>query len=195
MIILEANEHYYDGRPYISRVVSRTIPDPATMFLELKANRLDSMTLTPVQFISPKPKTPWFEKNFKKYRYSNFGYTYLGYNLRDWKFSDKRVRQAITSAINREGIVKGALLGLGQVAHSPYKPDTFYYNPNIRKWPYNPELAKKLLEEAGWRDTDGDGILDKQGKPFESTIILNQGNEIRKNAATIIQSRFESCRH
>ncbi|MEW6113991.1 MAG: peptide-binding protein, partial [Thermodesulfobacteriota bacterium] len=186
-IVVDANNDYFEGRPYISRVLTRIIPDPATMFLELKAGRVDQMGLSPLQY-SRQSTGKWWEENFRKYKYLSFSYAYLGYNLQDWKFKDKRVRQALTSAINRESIVQGVLLGLGVVAHTPYKPDTYWYNPNVKKWPYDPDLAKRLLAEAGWKDTNGDGILEKDGKPFEFTILTNQGNEVRKNAATIIQS-------
>lgn len=199
-LIVDANPDYFEGRPYISRVLTRVIPDPATMFLELKAGRIDQMPLTPLQY-QRQTTTKWFKENFRKYKYLSFGYTYLGYNLLDWKFKDKKVRQALTTAMNRESIVQGVLLGLGAVAHSCYKPDTMWYNPNVRKFPYDPEKAKKMLAEAGWTDTDGDGILDKEKPadtdgedapekrriPFEFTILTNQGNELRKNAATIIQ--------
>jgi peptide/nickel transport system substrate-binding protein len=185
-IILDSYHDYFEGRPYIDRVLTRVIPDLATMFLELKAKRLDQMGLTPLQF-TRQVNTEWFKENFNKYKYLQFGYTYLGYNMQDEKFKDKKVRQALTTAINRESIVQGVLLGLGQVAYSPYKPDTMWFNPNVKKFPYNPELAKQMLAEAGWKD-DGDGVLKKDGKPFEFTIITNQGNDLRKNAATIIQS-------
>ncbi|MDQ7783146.1 MAG: peptide-binding protein [Desulfomonilaceae bacterium] len=185
-IVVDSNHDYFEGRPYINRVLTRVIPDPATMFLELKAGRLDQMGLSPLQY-TRQTNTKWFNENFRKYKYLAFGYTYLGYNLLDWKFKDKKVRQALTTAIDRDGIVKGVLLGLGEVAYTPYKPDTYWYNPNVKKWPYDPEKAKQMLAEAGWTDTDGDGILDKDGKPFKFTIITNQGNQLRERAATIIQ--------
>jgi peptide/nickel transport system substrate-binding protein len=185
-IILDSYHDYYEGRPYIDRVMTRMIPDPATMFLELKAGRVDQMGLSPLQY-QRQTDGEWFKENFAKYRYLTFNYSYLGYNLQDWKFKDRKVRQALTTAINRESIVKGVLLGLGRVTDTPYKPDTMWYNHNVKKFPYDPAKAKEMLAEAGWKDTDGDGILDKEGKPFEFTIITNQGNEIRKNAATLIQ--------
>jgi peptide/nickel transport system substrate-binding protein len=185
-ITLDSYHDYFEGRPYLDRVLTRIIPDLATMFLELKAGRVDQMGLTPLQY-SRQTDTQWFKENFNKYKYLTFAYSYLGYNLQDWKFKDKKVRQALTTAINRESIVQGVLLGLGQVTDTPYKPDTMWYNHNVKKFPYDPEKAKQMLAEAGWKDTDGDGILDKDGKPFEFTIITNQ-NEIRKNAATIIQN-------
>ncbi len=190
-MVLDANPDYFLGQPYISRVVNRVIPDQATMFLELQANGADMMELTPLQF-TRQTNTTWFKQNFNKYRQCEFGYVYLGYNLNDWKFKDKKVRQALTMSIDRENIVKGALLSLGQVAHSPYKPDEFWYNSRVRKWPYDPETARKMLKEAGWSDTNGDGILDQNGKPFEFTIITNQGNEARKNAAVMIQRNLKN---
>jgi len=185
-IVVDSYHDYWEGRPYIDRVMTRTIPDPATMFLELKAGRLDQMGLSPLQF-RRQTETQWFSDNFVKYQYLTFAYSYLGYNLQDWKFKDRKVRQALTTAINRESIVQGVLLGLGKVTDAPYKPDTIWYNQNVKKYPYDPEKARAMLAEAGWKDTDGDGILDMDGKPFEFTIITNQGNETRKNAATIIQ--------
>ncbi|HIE32583.1 MAG TPA: peptide-binding protein, partial [Thermodesulfobacteriaceae bacterium] len=115
---------------------------------------------------------------------------YLGYNLKHPLFRDKRVRQALSYAINKREIVDGVLFGLGVPATGPYKPDTWFYNPNVRRYPYDPERAKRLLAEAGWRDTDGDGILDKDGRPFEFTILTNQGNLSRLLTAQIIQRRL-----
>ena len=149
------------------------------MFLELKAGRLDQMGLTPLQY-TRQTESEWFKKNYNKYKYLSFGYSYLGYNLQDWKFQDKKVRQALTTAINRESIVQGVLLGLGVVAYTPYKPDTFWHNPDVKKFPYDPKKAKEMLAEAGWVDTDGDGIIDKDGKPFEFTIITNHGQRHSK---------------
>jgi len=188
-IVLEAFPDYFEGRPYIDRYIYRIIPDNATRLLELKAGSIDRMGLTPIQYLR-QTNSVEFNKNFNKYRYLSFGYTYLGYNLKDPKFADKRVRQAIAYAIDKEEIVSGVLLGLGQVATGPYKPGTWYYNPNVKRYPYDPEKAKRLLAEAGWRDRDGDGILDRYGRPFEFTIVTNQGNDLRAKTAEIIQRRL-----
>ena len=186
-IVVNSNHDYFEHRPYLNRVMWRIIPDLATMFLELKAGRLDEMALTPLQY-TRQTNTQWFKENFVKYKYLTFNYTYLGYNLKRPLFQDKKVRQALTTAINRENLVKGILLGLGQVTNAPYKPDSFWYNHNVQTFPYDPEKAKKMLAEAGWTETNEEGILVKDGKPFEFTIITNQGNELRKNAATLIQA-------
>ncbi len=189
-IVLESNDDYFEKDPYIDRYVYRIIPDTATMFLELKAGSVDQMGLRPLQYLK-QTDYPAFKKAFNKYRYPAFAYTYLGYNMQDEKFRDKRVRQAISYAIDKQEIIEGVLMGLGQVATGPYKPGTWYYNPDVKRYPHNPDKAKELLAQAGWRDTDTDGWLDKDGKPFSFTIITNQGNSLRAQTAEIIQQRLK----
>ena len=187
--ILISNHDYFEGRPYIDGVIYRIIPDLATMFLELKAGNIDYMGLTPLQYLR-QTDTPKFKKNYRKYKYLSFAYTYLGYNLLNPEFQDRRVRQAISYAIDKDEIIEGVLLGLGEVATGPYKPGTWQYNPDVKRYPYDPERSRRLLKEAGWIDTDGDGIREKDGKPFEFTVITNQGNNQRSKTAEIIQRRL-----
>jgi peptide/nickel transport system substrate-binding protein len=147
------------------------------------------MGLTPLQY-AMQTDTPAFRRWFKKYRYGDFAYTYLGYNLRRPMFQDRRVRQALSHAIDKQELVDGVLLGLGQIATGPYKPDTWPHNPNVRTYAHDPARARALLAEAGWRDENGDGILEKDGKPFSFTIVTNQGNDQRTKSGEIIQRRF-----
>jgi peptide/nickel transport system substrate-binding protein len=106
-------------------------------------------------------------------------------------FKDKKVRQAISYAIDKQEIIDGVLLGLGRIATGPYKPDTWQCNPNVKKYPYDQKKAKALLAEAGWTDSNGDGILEKDGKNFQFTILTNQGNDVRQKCAEIIQRRLK----
>jgi peptide/nickel transport system substrate-binding protein len=188
-IVLISNHDFFEGRPYIDRIIYRIIPDPATMFLELKGGGVDWMGLTPIQY-DRQTDNKTFTKNFKKYKYLADGYAYLGFNLDNPKFKDKRIRKAISYAIDKQEIIDVVLLGLGEIATGPYKPGTWQYNSKVERYDYNPKKAKELLKEAGWEDTDGDGLLDKDGVPFEFTIITNQGNELRAKSAEIIQRRL-----
>ena len=187
-VVLVANENYFDSRPYISRKIIRTIQDSATMFLELKRNTVDSMNLTPLQF-TKQTNYPAFNREFNKFRYPSFTYVYLGYNLKHPNFKDKRVRQAISHAINKQEIVDGILLGQGVEATGPYKPDMWVYNGNVKKYEYSKGKALDLLAEAGFQKGP-DGILRKDGKPFEFNILLSQGNSVRIQSAEIIQKRL-----
>jgi peptide/nickel transport system substrate-binding protein len=189
-IVLVSNPDYFEGRPYIDGQITRIIPDTATMFLELRAQNLGMMGLTPLQY-TRQTENNLFKNNFNKYRYLSFAYTYLGYNLKNPLFTDKRVRQAISYGINKDEIISGVLLGLGKPATGPYKPGSWAYNDKVQNYNYNPQKARELLREAGWTKLNSDGVLEKDGKPFVFEIVTNQGNETRQKCAEIIQRQLK----
>ena len=189
-IVLVSNPDYFEGRPYIDGQITRIIPDTATMFLELRAQNLGMMGLTPLQY-TRQTENNLFKNNFNKYRYLSFAYTYLGYNLKNPLFTDKRVRQAISYAINKDEIISGVLLGLGKPATGPYKPGSWAYNDKVQNYNYNPQKARELLREAGWTKLNSDGVLEKDGKPFVFEIVTNQGNETRQKCVEIIQRQLK----
>lgn len=188
-IVLVSSRDYYEGRPYINRYIYRIIPDQATTFLELQTQGVDEVGLTPLQY-ARQTDTPFFKKYYRKYKYPSFGYTYLGFNLKDPRFADRRVRLAIDYAIDKAEIIKGVLLGLGRVSTGPFPPESWAYNKEVRPVPYDPKKARQLLKEAGWEDRDGDGWLDKDGRRFKFVLMTNQGNDPRKMSAEIIQRRL-----
>ncbi len=188
-IVLEANNDYFEGRPYIDRFIYRIIPDSSTMYMELKAGAIDLMSLTPVQY-ARQTQTTRFTSRFNKYRYPSSSYLYMGYNLRHPLFGDKRIRQAMTAAINKDELIQGVLFGMGQKAHGPIVPGRWAYNPAVKDVDYNPKHAAELLAEAGWKEKNSDGILVKDGKPFKFTILTNQGNQQRLMTAQIVQQRL-----
>ncbi|KWT92658.1 peptide-binding protein [Candidatus Magnetominusculus xianensis] len=187
-LTLSSNQDYFEGRPYIDKYVYRIIPDQSTMFMALKAGEVDLMGVTPIQF-KRQTDSEYFNANFNKYRYPVFSYTYLGFNLRHPFFGDKRVRQAIAHAIDKQEIIDIVLYGLATPSTGPYVPNTWPYNPNVKKYDFNPAKAKALLAEAGWIDTGG--ILSKNGVPFEFTILTNMGNPLRMKTAAIIQWKLK----
>jgi len=189
-IVLVSNENYFEGRPYLDGRITRIIPDTATMFLELRAQNISMMGLTPLQY-TRQTDSVLFKENFNKYRYLAFAYTYLGYNLKNPLFTDKRVRQAISHSIKKDEIIRGVLLGLGKPATGPYKPGTWAYNDKVKIYNYDLNKARELLKEAGWSDANGDGILEKDGRNFEFEILTNQGNETRQKCAEIIQRQLK----
>lgn len=186
---LQASESYFQGRPYIDTITYRIIPDMATMFMEFKAGRLDMMGLTPEQYLRQTTGPSW-EERFHKYRYLSSAYTYLGFNMRHPFFADKRVRWAISRALDREELVKGALLGQGVPAFGPYKPGTAFYHPRLHAVTRDVAEARRLLAEAGFADSDGDGIVEKDGRKLEFTILTNQGNQERILCAIIMQQQL-----
>jgi len=188
-IELASNHDYYEKRPYIDRSISRVIPDEATMFLELQTQGIDSCGLTPLQYLR-QTNTAFFKKHFRKFNLPNFSYVYLGYNLSNPLFSDRRVRQAFNYAVNKKEVIDMALLGLGRPLTGPFIPDSWAYDQSVNEAAFDRKKAGELLKEAGWTDNNADGWIEKEGKIFEFTIITNQGNQERIKVAEIIQRQL-----
>jgi peptide/nickel transport system substrate-binding protein len=189
-IELVSNHDYFEHQPFIDRSISRVIPDESTIFLELQTQGVDSTGLTPLQY-SRQTDTDFFRKHYKKFRLPGFNYTYLGYKLSNPKFSDKRVRQALNYAVDKNEIINIVLLGFGTVSTGPFVPQSWAYDQSVLPVAFDPAKARGLLAEAGWKDANKDGWLEKDGRIFEFTIVTNQGNEERQKVAQIIQRRLK----
>lgn len=189
LIELAANPDYFEHRPYIDRYLYRIIPDQATLFLEILTGQVDLAGLTPLQY-RRQTEAPYIRRHYRKFRYPSFGFTYLGYNLDDARFADARVRRALGLAIDKQALIEGVLFGLGTAATGPYPPESWAYDPSIQPQPADLEAARQLLAEAGWEDRDGDGVLDKAGQPFRFTLLTNQGNEVRRQVAELVQRQL-----
>jgi peptide/nickel transport system substrate-binding protein len=186
-VVVVANPDYFKGRPNISRIVYRIIPSQATIFLELKARGVDVAGLTALQY-HRQTEYPAFQKAYNKFRYPGSGYTYLGFNLKDPRFADRRVRLAFAHAINKQELLDGVVLGLGRQATGPFRPGTWADNPAVKGVPHDTKKAMALLAEAGWKTRNAEGLLVKDGKPFTFELLTNQGNDERKKIAEIVQA-------
>ena len=192
LIELTANPDYFEHRPFVDRYLYRIIPDQATLFLEVLTGGVDLSGLTPLQY-SRQTDVPYLHEHYRTYRYPSFGFTYLGYNLKDPKFSDVRVRRAISLAIDQQALLDGVLFGLGSPATGPYPKESWAYNPDVPVTRRDLARAKALLADAGWADHDGDGTLDRDGEPFSFTLLTNQGNEVRRQVAELVQGQLREA--
>lgn len=201
-MILEKNPNWtIPHAVHIDRIVFRIIPEMSTRMVELKTGSVDI-----VEGLSPEDAAD-IEKNEKHVRIETQPFRrfeYVGWNHIDggtYKkskhkvvrahpiFGSKKIRTALTMAIKRDELVESWLGKYGQVSTGPISPAfKWAYNDSVRQAPYDPELAKTMLAEEGWKDHDGDGILDKEGKKFEFTITTNSGNPRRAFAQQKIQS-------
>lgn len=181
-IVVRANHEYWDGDPNIEEITFRIIPDANTILAQLLSGQIDIADAKPANL-------EMFEKNpkFEVYSCQVPVYYFLALDLRQPRFQDKRVREAIVSAVDRNKIVEKVLKGYGSVAESHYPPYSWVYNPKVPQCPYDPARAKKLLAEAGWHP-GSDGMLQKDGKRFAMTIEVDKGDLVREQVAVILQS-------
>jgi len=182
-------------QPYVDRLKFRIINNPDAALVTLKSGGLDFIeVLDPVHHVRG-TSSERFKREFQKFEYFAPSFSYIGWNNAHPIFKDKRVRQAMTYFTNRRQMIKTILFGLGEVVDSPiyfFRPE---YDKSLYSHPYDPKKGLELLAEAGWRDTDGDGVLDKvingQKVPLRFEIKFNSGNTTRKSVALTLQDELK----
>jgi peptide/nickel transport system substrate-binding protein len=191
--VFEANDDFpkaLGGRPYLDRLIYRIIPEQTTLLTELLTGRIDV-------YLGPNPaQTPRIEASPAAHLLTSpyRSYNYIAWNTRLPRFQDPRVRRALTLALDRQGLVDALFYGHGEVGVSTSTPAHWAYDVQAPlEVPHDPEGARRLLREAGWEDRRGDGILrDAQGQPFRFTLVTNQGNELRRDIAEIVQAQYRA---
>ncbi|HEX9940595.1 MAG TPA: ABC transporter substrate-binding protein [Thermoanaerobaculia bacterium] len=187
-IVLQRNDRYYEkGLPRLDRVVLRQIPDQAAGLTQLLNGELDFVTqIAPsdVPRVQANPRLEMIAYWFNLY-------VFIGWNNDRPLFKDPEVRRALTLAIDRKTIVDTLLGPYGRVASSPILTTVWAHDRSIQPWPYDPAAARRILAAKGWKDTNGDGVLDKGGKPFAFELISNAGNQLRTDATVMIQDQLK----
>lgn len=153
-IILEANESYFGGSPGIKRIVFKTVKDETVRALEIEKGEINFLE----NAFSP-DTIEIFKNNpeIKVFHGEGTDYYYIGLNLRDPVLKNKKVRQAIAHAIDRDIIIKSIERGMARKATGMIPSSHWAYEKEVKDYEYNPELSKKLLDEEGFKDPDGDG--------------------------------------
>jgi len=183
-IRLQRNDDYWGKKPEYRDVFFRVIPDYLTQELELRAGASDRYEALPHQAARYR-KDPAYHVLDRRRGY----YQYIAYNTRRPLFQDVRVRRALGMAIDVESIIKYALSGEGKRSTGPFYSNTPFNDPKIQPLPFDPAGALALLAEAGWHK-NAQGMLEKDGKPFQFTLVTNNGNPQRKAVMTIAQEAW-----
>jgi peptide/nickel transport system substrate-binding protein len=187
-IVLQRNERYFlKDRPYLDRVVMRFTPDTGSILVQLLNGEVD---FTPQ--VSPRdaPRLQ-ADPHLRLIAYWSNLYVFIAWNNEDPLFADRDVRRALTMAIDRQAIVDSILGSYGRVGASPIISSIWAHDRTLKPLPYDPAGARRILESKGWKDTDGDGVLDRGGKPFAFELPTNAGNQQRVDAAVIIQEQLK----
>jgi len=184
-IHLTRNEDYWEGPSEYHDYYMRIVPDLLTQEMEFRSGAVDYYGAQPHQVSRYKK-----DDKYQSFSSLGFGYTYIGYNNRRPLFADPEVRKALGMAVNVGDFLKYLLYGEGERITGPYPKNTQWYDYSIDPLPYDPDVAKRILEAKGWQ-LNGEGWLEKDGKIFEFNLITNSGNPIRKNVMTIAQNAWK----
>jgi peptide/nickel transport system substrate-binding protein len=193
---LEKENEYFQAYP--KRLIFETINDFNTALTALVDEKLDFIYVTPVKEYVELDNSDKFKQNFVKSEPQMLAYQAIGINVKDKILSDNKVRQALCYLTNVDQIIEKVLYGKGiRTVGSvlPMKKDA--YNTDIKPYPYDVAKAKALLAEAGWADTDGDGVLDKvidgQKSKFEISYSYNSGNPLRETVGLLMQNSLKQA--
>jgi len=182
-----ANDNYWLGRPKIDEIFIRFVPDDASQVAALKAGDGDLGTFIAYSDI-PTLEQAGVQMVKVFSGYNEGWYFYLHPEKGHPALKDVKVRQAIALAFDRFSVCKDLLLGLTKPP-ATYWANTPWQDPTLEPWPYDPERAKQLLDEAGWKDTNGDGVRDKDGVELVLTLGTTT-REIRRDVQAVAQQQL-----
>jgi len=166
-LYLMRNDDYWGIKPKLEKVIIKGIPDPASRAMSVEKGEVDFTCDVPYGDIKRLQKSQGLKVEVHptaRVYQMQFG------NLSGTPYSDVRVRKAISYAIDRAVISERTLHGCAASAIGPVMPTIAWSNKNLKGYSYDQKKAKELLAEAGWKDVDGDGILEKDGEKFSITL-------------------------
>ena len=185
-LTLVRNENYWRGAPALDTFIFKVLPDDATAVNQLKTGEIDWGGLPP-------SAVGEFDGNqdVAVIDYPTLEFTFYGLNLDPSKttlFQDVEVRQALLYALDREAILDAVLFGYGEVAVGTIPTMSWAYNPDgiELKYPYDPEMAKQLLDDASWVEGT-DGVREKGGQRLAFTMYTSAGDQVRESYLTVLQ--------
>lgn len=168
-ILLRANPHFYGPRPYLDKVEFKFYPDYQSLLVAYQRGEIEGLSRVFRRDLPRIRET----SGLTLYSAPMASCTLIFLNLGSPLFQEKEVRQALLLALDRQGLIDEILDGQGVVAHSPILPHSWAYDPGVRRYGYDLEEAKVLLEKAGWVDGNGDGIREKGELRLEFTLLTN----------------------
>lgn len=182
------NERYWGAKAHLDRVVYRIVSDPAVGFQMLKQGDFDLyLQLQPQQWLRDLEE---LKARYHRIKFFNPNYNFIAWNEERPFFTDARVRQALNYAIDTEGARKSFLFGLDRPTTCHFYLDSAACDHSLQPRPFEPARAAQLLDEAGWRDHDGDGLRDKDGVPFRFTFLMNSDSTFLEKLAPYIQQEL-----
>ncbi|MEA2033195.1 MAG: ABC transporter substrate-binding protein, partial [Euryarchaeota archaeon] len=171
-VVLVRNDDYWREKPTLEKVIFKVIPEASTRVMALETKEVDMIIKVP-EFEVPRLEK---ESNIEVYRKLTTFTDFLQFNCEKAPFNDTKVRKAVAYAVDTEKLINTVLEGVGKPANGrAFSPVMLYSKPDLKLYECNADKTRELLSEAGWEDTDGDGIVDRDGKPFKVTLLVERG--------------------
>ena len=190
-LTLERNPHH-PGKPgKFHRLIYKIIPNTGAMEVNLASGELQAISPVGFSFDQAIDLQKRRGDQFKTFFTPGMIWEHIDFNHDSPLLKDKRVRQALTYATNRDGIVKALFADKQQVAHSWLPPQHDGYNPNVKKYPYDPGRARELLDEAGWRLSPGGIRQNADGLEMRLVLMTTSGDKVREKIQQIIRSNWK----
>jgi peptide/nickel transport system substrate-binding protein len=189
-ILLERREDYWRTRPRIRSVLFRPITDNTTAWRALTRGDIDVTRVNNDTWARVKDD-PAVTSKIEFFNVYRLGYNAIAWNLSDPMLNDARVRRALAMSFDRRTVIDRLYHQQARAITGPFTPDSWANNPEVTPIDYNPTAAKGLLASAGWRDSDGDGILDRNGKKFELTLLITSGTGPSRDQAQVFQQSLQ----
>ena len=192
-VVLARNPLYFAGEgnnaPYFDRIIFSIITDENAAFLVCNRGDLDEKILRPEEW-TRRANTEHFLKRFNRFAYNWPAYNYLGWNLRKPQFADRRVRTALIMLMDREAVRDDIYKGLASIMVAGFMSGAPECNDKLSPLPFDPARAAALLDEAGWKDTDGDGLRDKDGLPFRFEALTTNQSPVAEQILTLYKEEL-----
>lgn len=185
-VIFEANKTFAPGPPNLDKVIFSIQPDETVMIMNLQTGAVDVVPYMSNTSFNNLLNIP----NIKTKKYPSKGYSFLAWNCARPVLSTP-VRKALSHSINKQEIIDTLLDGYAEPAIGPFLPFVSVFDTSLRDLEFNPNHTKKLLHNEGWTDSDNDGYLDKNSRPFELSLKTNAGAQHNKDVAVMIQAQLE----
>lgn len=185
---LVRNELYPGPKPHLDRVVFRVIPEQSAQVLALEAGEVDLVDNLPPT-VAERLKS---DEHIRVVDTSGRTFYYLMWNVERPQLADAATRRALSLAVDRRRLIDTLLLGYAEPAASCIPPVVWTHDPALAADPYDPDRARRLLAEAGWRDADGDGILERAGRPLRFAVITKQGDPVRENGLVLLRENLRA---
>lgn len=190
-IILQRRGDYWTSEPFIDTIHFKVLTNETTAWNAVQRADIDETMMNSDVWMRSRTAPALIRKlDFRQFY--GLSYNYIAWNGRNPLFSDRRVRRALSMALDVPSIIKNLYGGTARAVNGHFMPDQWAYNPEVPVIPYDPTAAKQIFTSLGWLDTNGDGIIDKDGKPFKFDLTILAGSQQALSIGQLYQASLKT---